>query len=62
MIIKVLCAWCGRVLGSKQDPGKACSGMDDPVSHSICSQCMERELSDIRSASVQEIKPKSRKE
>ena len=57
MTIKVICSWCGRVLGSKQDPEKICSSIEDPVSHSICAECMERELSDIRSTSVQEIKP-----
>lgn len=59
MTIKVVCSWCGRVLGAKQDPEKACSGMDDPVSHSICNQCMEKELADIKATRDPAIKTKS---
>ena len=59
MTIKVICSWCGRVLGSKQDSGAPCSGIGVLVSHSICAECMEKALSDISSVSDSVINPGS---
>jgi ribosomal protein S27E len=39
--MRVVCAWCGKVLGEK--PGPAAD-----VSHGICEDCLDLELQDIR--------------
>jgi hypothetical protein len=61
MSIKVICAWCGRVLGAKQDLKPSSRGIDDPISHGICPQCLEKALCDIRPADVSAINIKSSK-
>ena len=50
MTIKVICSWCGCVLGFKQGTDKACPDLNNPISHSICAQCMKKALAVIRSS------------
>lgn len=50
MTIEVICAWCGCVLGAKPGTDKAGPGLNKPVSHSICDQCLQKALAEIRSS------------
>jgi len=45
MTLKIVCAWCGRILGTKdcECPG----GTKTPVSHGICNSCKEKVLADM---------------
>jgi hypothetical protein len=43
-ILRVVCAWCGAVMGSKD--GKGVSG----DSHSCCPACLERLLANVGEA------------
>jgi hypothetical protein len=43
----VLCAWCGKLKKSDDDPGE--------VSHGICADCAEKMLKD---AGIRKVKPK----
>jgi hypothetical protein len=56
MAIKIICAWCGCVLGEKQDLRPSSRGIDDLISHGICEQCLQKALCDIRPANNSAIK------
>ena len=42
MPIKIICAWCGKDLGTKEGE------TESPVSHSICEECVQAEMEKIR--------------
>jgi hypothetical protein len=50
MTIEVICAWCGCVLGAKPGIDKAGPGLNKPISHGICEQCLQKALAEIRSS------------
>jgi hypothetical protein len=56
MTIEVICAWCGCVLGAKPGIDKSGPGLNKPISHGICEQCLEKELAKIQSATVKKTK------
>jgi hypothetical protein len=59
MTIKIICAWCGCELGSKQDLRPSCPGIDDLISHGICEQCLQKALCDIRPANSKRRKKRT---
>ena len=40
--MRVLCSWCHRCLGEKEPLE------DNRISHSICKECVEKELQEIK--------------
>ena len=57
MVIKRICAWCGRYLGSKECQCSPHQSIEEPVTHSICPECLEKALDEIDSAPAETIKP-----
>ena len=49
MVIKRVCAWCSRYLGSKECESLPQQSIEELVSHSICPECFEKALADIQS-------------
>ena len=58
MVIKRICSWCGRYLGSKECQCPPHQSIEEPISHSICPECFEKALAEIESAPAKTIKPK----
>ena len=49
MVIKCVCAWCSRYLGSKESQYPSHQPIEELVSHSICPDCFEKALAEIDS-------------
>ena len=49
MVIKRVCAWCGSFLGSKECESSTHQSIEEPISHSICPECLEKTLAEIES-------------
>jgi len=49
MFIKRVCAWCSRYLGSKECKYMSNQPLEELVSHSICTECLEKALAEIES-------------
>ena len=49
MVIKCVCAWCSRYLGSKEYQCPSHQPIEELVSHSICPDCFEKALAEIES-------------
>jgi len=52
MTYLVVCAWCLKIMAEKECPDA--QPMDKPISHSICPECLEREIAQINSISINE--------
>jgi len=57
MVIKRICSWCGRCLGTKECECPHLEGIEDPVTHTICPECMAKALAEIDSAPAENNKP-----
>ena len=56
MVIKRICAWCGRYLGFKECQCSGPTSIEEPVSHSICPECLEKALAEIDLVPAETIK------
>ena len=52
MVIKCVCAWCSRYLGSKECESLPHQSIEEPISHSICPECFEKEIAEINAISI----------
>ena len=57
MVIKRICAWCGRYLGSKECQCPPHQSIEKAITHSICPDCLQKALAEIDSAPAETIKP-----
>jgi hypothetical protein len=55
MKIKIVCAWCQRVLGSRECECQY-PAIDPVVSHGICPECKEKVLASMEKTFATEIK------
>jgi hypothetical protein len=60
MVIKCVCAWCSRYLGSKECQDPSHQPLEELVSHSICPECFEKALADIESITAVTNKPNNK--
>ena len=47
MTYHVICAWCGKRIGAKQE--SETESTEDAITHSICPECKEKALAEIDS-------------
>jgi hypothetical protein len=45
MILKIVCAWCGKEMGEKEFVDQP--EIEKNISHSICKDCLDREIAGI---------------
>ena len=55
MYLKVVCAWCGKLIGVKHY--KDCEEDTGTISHSICPVCKRKVLMDIEKPISQHTRP-----
>ena len=55
MIMRRVCAWCNRILPSREYQCSPDPTIEEPVSHSICAECFEKVLDEIASAQTKPI-------
>jgi hypothetical protein len=60
MVIKRVCAWCGRYLGSKECQDPSHQPLEELVSHSICPECLKIALAEIELITAVTNKPNSK--
>lgn len=56
MVIKLVCAWCGISLDYKECQDPSHQPIEELVSHSICIECLKKEIAEINALSIN--KPK----
>ncbi len=56
MVIKRVCAWCSRYLGSKECESLPQQSIEELVSHSICPECLKKEIAEINAISINNTK------
>ena len=49
MLIRIVCAWCGRFIGFKEDENPNSVNNEERISHGICKECRDKALSEIDS-------------
>lgn len=49
MVIKRVCAWCGCSMTPKECESLPHQSIEEPISHSICPDCLEKALAEIKS-------------
>jgi hypothetical protein len=52
MVIKCVCAWCSRYMGSKECQYPSHQPLEELVSHSICPECLKKEIAEINALSI----------
>ena len=57
MLMKRVCSWCNRSMPPKECENLPHESIEEPVTHSICPECLEKALAEIESVPAQEIKP-----
>ena len=50
MTYRVVCAWCKKNLGKKEAPSLSDQTIKDPITHTICAECLEKVLDGIPSS------------
>lgn len=45
MILKIVCAWCGKAMGEKEFVDHP--EIEKNISHSMCKECLDREIAGI---------------
>ena len=45
MTYHVICAWCGKKIGTKQE--NETESIGDTITHSICPECKQKALAEI---------------
>ena len=56
MLMRRVCAWCSRYLGSKECQCPSHQSIEKAITHSICPECLEKALAEIESAPAKTIK------
>ena len=56
MVVKRKCAWCGRYLGTVECQCPSRQTNEEPVTHGICPECLEKALAEIDSVPANKIK------
>ncbi|BBO79717.1 hypothetical protein DSCO28_02830 [Desulfosarcina ovata subsp. sediminis] len=57
MVIRRVCAWCGRDMGTKECESDCPEGVEDPITHTICPECKAKALAELNSISAKTTKP-----
>ena len=57
MDIRILCAWCGRYIGTKKCENPCPGKMTNPVTHTICDECFYKAMDDLNSPPTKNDEP-----
>ncbi len=60
MLIRRICAWCGRYLGSMKCQCSPHQAVKETISHSICPECLKKALAEIELITAVTNKPNSK--
>ena len=57
MTYRIVCAWCGKDLGKKEAPSSSDQTSEEPITHSMCTECFEKILDGLSSDPDEIYKP-----
>ena len=58
MILKIVCAWCGKELGEKEYFNQP--EMARNITHSMCAECLEKEIAGMMALMSEKAEQKAR--